>query len=278
MRDLEQHPLSAAFPRMNESDHAALTADILHHGQREPITIFEGKILDGYHRYRSCLKLGEIPIFRTLDADADPVAFVMSCNLHRRHLDGSQRAHAVVACRSWARAGDNQHQRGGQAPGARPQTNEEMARAAEVGVTTIKQAKAAISGGLGDAIRDGKITVKNAAAFGKTPKSWIVEGGDQLLNDCNRFGVTLQQVWDARCIMAISAELGMKLWRGEMETEEAKAIVINDDLELARRVWSGELALSLYEFEAMREAAAKDTAWITAAVASKLVTQTLLHD
>jgi len=262
---------------MSESDHAALTADILHHGQREPITLFEGKILDGWHRYRSCLEIGEKPAFRTLDADIDPVAFVMSCNLHRRHLDGSQRAHAVVACKAWAKVGDNQHGRGGQTPGVRPQTNAEMAKAADVGVTTIKQAKAAIEGGLGDALRDGKITAKAAAAFGRTPQSWIDEEGARLIGLCAGFGVNLQSVWDTRCVMAINPELGMKLWRGEMETEEAKAIVIGTDLELARRVWGRELVLSLDGFITMLADAGTDVAWLTAAVASKLVAKTLLQ-
>jgi len=222
-------------------------------------------------RYLACRACGRVPITVDLKAGIDPIAFVKSRNLHRRHLTGSQRAAAEVRCGEWATAGNQPNME----PGS---TLAGMAKAADVSIKTIQHAKAAHSAGLGEAVRDGKITAKAAAVFGRTPKAWIDGEGSRLIELCTLFNVALQLVWDTRCVMAINAELGMKLWRGEMETEEAKAIVINDDLELARRVWSGELALSLYEFEAMREAAAKDTAWITAAVASKLVTQTLLHD
>jgi hypothetical protein len=51
MPDYEQHPLSAIFPKMSEKEFAGLCADIAANGLAHPIVVFEGKILDGWHRY-----------------------------------------------------------------------------------------------------------------------------------------------------------------------------------------------------------------------------------
>jgi hypothetical protein len=161
MRELEQHPLSSAFPGMTKAELESLTDDIAEEGQREPITIFQGKILDGFHRYCACKACGRVPITVELPANTDPVAFVKSRNLHRRHLSASQRAAAVVACTEWAKSGENQHTRGG-APGAGA-TVREMAREAEVSPRTIQQAKVAVEAGRIEEIRDGKVSVKEAA-------------------------------------------------------------------------------------------------------------------
>ena len=96
-----QHPLSAAFPAMSDEDFQALKDDIEVNGQREPVMLFEGMVLDGWHRYRACAELGLSVEKFTFSATDDPVAFVLSHNLHRRHLSASQRAAAVVACSEW---------------------------------------------------------------------------------------------------------------------------------------------------------------------------------
>jgi hypothetical protein len=98
--ELTQHPLSAAFPAMSADDFQALKDDIEVNGQREPVMLYEGMVLDGWHRYRACVELGLKPQQFTF-GDTDPVAFVKSQNLHRRHLTASQRAAAVVACSAW---------------------------------------------------------------------------------------------------------------------------------------------------------------------------------
>lgn len=160
-----QHPLSAAFPAMSAGDLQALTDDIEVNGQREPIVLFEGMVIDGWHRYQACtallLRLSSV----TLDKDEDPVAYVKSRNLHRRHLSGSQRAAAVVACSAWCPPGKPSNP----APGA-GLTSAQMAKEADVAERTIRHAKAAHAAGLSEAVKDGKVTAKRAAEVAKLPE------------------------------------------------------------------------------------------------------------
>ncbi len=163
--ELTQHPLSAAFPGMADEDFAQLKADIALHGQREPIIVHEGMVLDGWHRYRACTELGAEPKKFTFDAKADPVAFVLSQNLHRRHLSASQRAAAVVACAEWAPASRPKKDE----PGSPFSKNEGMAKAAGTTVRTIQHAKVAHQAGLTDMVKEGALTVKEAAQVARGP-------------------------------------------------------------------------------------------------------------
>jgi len=70
---------------------AALAKDIANNGQREPILIADGLILDGRNRYRACELAGVQPRCRSYKG-TDPIALVVSMNIHRRHLDVSQRS------------------------------------------------------------------------------------------------------------------------------------------------------------------------------------------
>jgi ParB-like nuclease domain len=90
-RALELHPLADLFPLMAEPDYAGLKADIAAHGVREPIWVWQGKILDGRHRHRACRELGLACPTREYQGN-DPLGFILSMNLHRRHLNESQRA------------------------------------------------------------------------------------------------------------------------------------------------------------------------------------------
>lgn len=164
---LQQHPLSAAFPGMSADDFQALKDDIEVNGQREPVIVHEGMVLDGWHRYQACVQLGLTPTQFTFNAGDDPVAFVLSQNLHRRHLTASQRAAAVVACSEWAPAGKPRNPE----PGSGLATEAAMAKVAGTSDRTIRQAKVAHKAGLTDAVKEGALTVKEAArvAVGKPP-------------------------------------------------------------------------------------------------------------
>lgn len=103
MPQLSIHPLCALFPRMSDEEYKALCEDIRRNGLRQPIIIFEGKILDGVNRNNACLELGIEPEIVQFEGN-DPLAFVLSLNLRRRHLTAGQQAAIVAAATDWQKA------------------------------------------------------------------------------------------------------------------------------------------------------------------------------
>ena len=91
----EIHQIANIFPAMADAEFQALKADIEQYGQREPIWLFEGKVIDGRHRLRACTELGRAPRTEIYDG-FDATAFVVSLNLHRRHLSASQLAFVAL--------------------------------------------------------------------------------------------------------------------------------------------------------------------------------------
>lgn len=99
MINFEFHQAANLFPIMQEHELNALADDIKKNGQRDPIIIFEGKILDGRNRWKACKLAGcepKIRLMSLLEMGGSPTQFVLSTNLHRRHLTPIQAA-AVAA-------------------------------------------------------------------------------------------------------------------------------------------------------------------------------------
>ena len=96
---MEFHEAANLFPMMIGDDYTALRDDIKANGLLEPIVIYDGKILDGRNRYTACLDLGIEPRYEAFEG-TDPVAYVISKNLHRRHLTKEQQVEVRRQMRS----------------------------------------------------------------------------------------------------------------------------------------------------------------------------------
>lgn len=99
----ELHPLCTLFPRVVGADFDSLVADIRANGLRQAIVLYGDMILDGGNRYRACLEAGVNPHFEHYEGDSI-VSFVLSANLHRRHLSPGQQAAIVSSAQDWAKA------------------------------------------------------------------------------------------------------------------------------------------------------------------------------
>lgn len=87
------------FPMLEDEEYQALKRDIAENGQREPIRVCEGEILDGRNRFKACEELGIEPKIQNVTREevGDPIAYAMSLNFHRRHLKPHQKGAALAS-------------------------------------------------------------------------------------------------------------------------------------------------------------------------------------
>lgn len=93
------HPAALLFPRMPRKQFEELKADIKKNGLKEPIFANENlQVFDGRHRLEACRELGLKNIEAwVMDWNEEKITqFSLSANLHRRHLDKTQRALAAA--------------------------------------------------------------------------------------------------------------------------------------------------------------------------------------
>jgi len=89
----------AFIPPLDATDYARLKANILADGCREPISVWNGTILDGHNRYRICTENG-IP-FSTIDISsvhtrAEAFVWMYENQLGRRNLEPFMRAEMAL--------------------------------------------------------------------------------------------------------------------------------------------------------------------------------------
>jgi N6-adenosine-specific RNA methylase IME4 len=161
------HAYASLFNRLGAADLAALAADIKANGLRCPITLYEDKILDGLNRQAACEQAKVEPRFETYNGN-DPLGYVISLNLHRRHLSESQRG--LIAAQI-ARLEDGQRQVGHL---AHLKTVEQAATMLNVGDRTVKRGRAVLKTGsekLIKAVADGRIDLGAASKVVKLDKA-----------------------------------------------------------------------------------------------------------
>jgi hypothetical protein len=109
------HPACLAFPLLPDAELQELAEDIKLCGLLNPIVVYRGQILDGRNRLAACELAGVAPRFIEWSGSS-PVEWVISVNLHRRHLSASQRAVVALDILPLLEKEANQRQRLGICP------------------------------------------------------------------------------------------------------------------------------------------------------------------
>jgi hypothetical protein len=89
------HPAADVFPMLASDELAELASDIKANGLIHPIVVKDGELIDGRNRREACRIAGIKPATFELNG-ADPVAYILSSNINRRHMTKGQRAMAVA--------------------------------------------------------------------------------------------------------------------------------------------------------------------------------------
>jgi ParB-like chromosome segregation protein Spo0J len=148
--------------------HAELVADIRANGLLEPVTLYEGKILDGRNRERACVEAGVAPRYREWSGEGSLTAFVVSLNLQRRHLTPSQRAMVALDSLPWLEEEAKERQKMGKQKIADPSTTgqarDEATRITHTNRQYVSDAKRIDreAPAIAEQVRAGRITIPQA--------------------------------------------------------------------------------------------------------------------
>lgn len=167
-QQFEVHPAATLFPLMTNDEYEGLKQDIAENGQREDIVVWCGKLIDGRNRLRACEELQRQPVIAELDEDQDPWKYVISHNLHRRHLTTSQRAMVAdkLAKLKHGEAGNGRKVDASN----EASTQAEAAKQLNVGRATVQRARVVSEHGsesVKQAVEQGEIPVSLAAKLVK---------------------------------------------------------------------------------------------------------------
>ena len=84
------------FLPKSPDEFVALRESIRKWGLRQPILLWHGVVVDGFHRLRACLELGIEPRFEALPDDSDPLEIVADMTTNGRNLNEPARAAAAA--------------------------------------------------------------------------------------------------------------------------------------------------------------------------------------
>lgn len=171
---MEPHELSAVFPGITWTAFQDLAKDIERNGLFTPITLFDGKILDGLHRYCACLHAGVASEFQQFSGSYEEAKrFVISQNLRRRHLTSGQMAMFIAQIADMRQGGQTDI-----LPSAE-NSHQEAAQEMRGDVRTFDRARKVLKSGhdnITSLVRDGELPVATAGRLiDKSNQAEIIE-------------------------------------------------------------------------------------------------------
>jgi len=195
------HPAADIFPQMSDSEFQSLKDDIAENGQLEKVVLYKGQLLDGRHRYRACTNL-EIEVdWREIEGDIDPYQYVLSANLHRRHLTPSQasmyaaRAKELFSEAAKERQSENARRNNSKVENFPPletaKSRDQAGEAFNVSGRSVDHASKVLDQGvpeLAAAVDSGSLAVSKAAKIAVMPKQeqeeLVKDGFERKESDC----------------------------------------------------------------------------------------------
>ncbi len=166
------HPAADAFPAMSDTELNQLADDIKTNGLACAIMRDRnGAILDGRNRLAACEIAGVTPRFEQYDGN-NPVGYIVSANLRRRHLNESQRALVAAKLARLSHGGDRRSDQAASLPLEIPK-QAVAASLLNVSERSVRSAAVVRDHGTPELIRDveaGKISVSAAAKKAQPPK------------------------------------------------------------------------------------------------------------
>ena len=158
--ELRPHPLAECFPMLSDSELQELADDIKANGLRQKIMMYEGQILDGRNRYAACRIAGfGIENSITQYEGSDPIGYVISANLRRRHLEVGARAMIAAKLATATVGGDHSTNSTNGVPVA------QVAKQMNVGTTSVTTARAILKADpeVAADVKAGKISLNEGA-------------------------------------------------------------------------------------------------------------------
>lgn len=155
---------------MTPEEFQSLKDSIDSHGVLNPITIYEGMVIDGWHRYHAAMVLGMDCPEAELEDWIDPKDFVLAQNKNRRHITAAQLAVATTEVYSWVSRG---RQNKSVLTTDLTKTTSELAKLSGVSESSIEKAKSVLknaSSEVKEAVKSGKIGLYKAQEISKLPK------------------------------------------------------------------------------------------------------------
>lgn len=170
----ERHALSSAFPDMSDEEYQDLKDSIENIGLQNPVVLFQGQVIDGWHRYKACDETGSECRFVELDANTPPDDYVIAQNSSRRSMTASQKALAFSEIYAWKRHGGADRFSPTRTECALDMTAAQIADKAGVSTRSVQQAKQVIANAAPEvvqAVKEGKTGLPKAAEIAKMPKA-----------------------------------------------------------------------------------------------------------
>lgn len=171
-QSIPAHQLSELFPLHDGPPLWELRKDIEEHGLLDPITTYQGKVLDGRRRQVCCVAAGIEPTYKPFKGDdAQALAFVVSKNLRRRHLGEAERA---MVANKIANLSNGQRKSAASIEAAGPTVSQaDAAEMMNVSRSSVQRAKTVQDHGtaeLKQAVADGTVSLDDAAKVAKQPE------------------------------------------------------------------------------------------------------------